>query len=136
MTTLGAAVNSRCVTTTIQSLIELYAHRYSAHDAEGVTELCEAPFLAIRTGVAIHLPDRDALREHFEAMMSSYRGAGATEWVPVEVEPHQLGASANFTTVRWNARDERGTVMRDTRTTYHMLTGADGWRFLSYTNHF
>lgn len=127
---------SRCVTTSIESLIELYAHRYSAHDASGVGELCEAPFTAIREGVAIHLADRSAVREHFASMMSAYRGQGATEWLPVEIEPHRIGDFASFTTVRWNARDENGAILRDTRTTYHLLRADDGWRFLSYTNHF
>ncbi|MGW5237609.1 hypothetical protein ACWEOW_01610 [Monashia sp. NPDC004114] len=45
------------MTTSIESLIELYGHRYSAHDANGVAELCEAPFTAIRKGVAIHLAE-------------------------------------------------------------------------------
>lgn len=124
------------MTTTIESLIDEYARRYSAHDAPGVAELCEAPFLAVREGVAIHLADRAAVREHFERMMSTYRGKGATEWVPVEIEPHHLGDSASFTTVRWNALDAVGMVLRDTRTTYHLLSGPGGWRFLSYTNHF
>jgi len=122
--------------TTIESLIEEYARRYSAEDVEGVTALCEAPFLAIREGVAIHLPDRTAVRDHFAAMMSAYRGKGAAVWLPVEIEPHQLGDYANFAIVRWNAKDESGTVLRDTRTTYHLLVGPGGWRVLSYTNHF
>jgi hypothetical protein len=120
----------------IESLIEEYARRYSAHDPGGVTALCEAPFLAIREGIAIHLPDRTAVREHFATIMSGYRGQGAAVWLPVEVEPHQLGDAASFATVRWNATDESGAVIRDTRTTYHLLAGPEGWRFLSYTNHF
>ena len=63
--------------TTIESLIEEYARRYSAQDADGVTALCESPFLAIREGRAIHLPDRDAVREHFGTMMNTYRRKGA-----------------------------------------------------------
>ena len=132
----AGCANSRWVTTTIESLIRLYARRYSAQDADGVAELCEAPFLAIRGGVAIHMPDRDAVRQHFASMMSAYRGQGATEWVPVEIEPHPIGDVASFATVRWKARDERGATLRDTRTTYHLLDGDGGWRFLSYTNHF
>jgi SnoaL-like domain len=122
--------------TTIQSLIEEYARRYSAQDADGVSALCEAPFLAIREGKAIHLPDGEAVREHFATIMSTYRGMGAAAWSPVEIEPHPLGDWASFTTVRWNAADERGNITRDTRTTYHLLADPEGWRFLSYTNHF
>ena len=42
---------------------------------------CESPFLAIREGRAIHLPDRDAVREHFATMMNTYRGKGAAAMV-------------------------------------------------------
>src|SRR5262245_29465379 len=107
--------------TTVESSIEEYARRYSAQDAEGVSTLCEVPFVAIREGKAIHLPDRDAVRKHFAAIMSTYRGMGAAVWSPVEIEPHPLGDSASFATVRWNAKDERGNIIRDTRTTYHLL---------------
>jgi hypothetical protein len=131
-----ALENSHSVVSSLDSLFAEYARRYSAQDASGVTELCEAPFLAIREGRAIHLPDRDAVREHFTAMMSGYGGQGVAVWTPVEIEPHHLGDSASFATVRWNAKDDRGTVLRDTRTTYHVLHGPGGWRFLSYTNHF
>jgi hypothetical protein len=43
------------------SFIREYTRRYTAHDAEGVTDLCSWPFVAIRGGVAIHLGDRDAV---------------------------------------------------------------------------
>jgi hypothetical protein len=122
-----------------ESLIHDYARRYSAHDADGVTALCVWPFLAVRGGVAIHLPDQDAVRHHFVAMMDAYRGQGAATWSPVEIESRRLGDYASFETVRWNALDGDGTVLRDTKTTYHLLAApeeAEGWRFLSYTNHF
>lgn len=124
---------------TVDAVIDEYAHRYTAHDADGVTELCLAPFLAIRGGVAIHLADRDAVREHFLAMMDAYRGGGAANWSPVEIETHELGEHAAFVTVRWNALDAQGKVLRDTKTTYHLLAvpeETERWRFLSYTNHF
>ena len=44
-----------------------YIRRYSERDVDGVTELCLAPFLAIREGVPIHMPDRDAVRDHLTA---------------------------------------------------------------------
>lgn len=121
------------------SLIHDYARRYSAHDAEGVTDLCVWPFVAIRGGEAIHLADRAAVRDHFAAMMDAYRGQGAAVWSPVEIDSHPLGEHATFETVRWNALDSNGNVLRDTQTTYHLLAApekAEGWRFLSYTNHF
>ena len=124
------------MTATIEALIHEYGRRYTAHDAEAVTQLCLYPFLAIREGVAIHLDDRDAVRDHFAAMMDAYRGAGAATWSPVAVDVHQLGEHAAFATVRWNALDADGKLLRDTTTTYHLLTDPSGWRFLSYTNHF
>jgi hypothetical protein len=69
-------------------------------------------------------------------MMSAYRGQDAASWLPVEIERHSLGDFASFATVRWNATDASGAILRDTWTTYHLLDGPAGWRFLSYTNHF
>jgi hypothetical protein len=113
-----------------------YIRRYSERDLDGVTELCLAPFLAIRAGTPIHMPDRDAVRDHFAEMIDTYRGGGVATWKRVENDTRELGEHAVFTTVRWNALDAEGTVLRDTRTTYHLLATPDGWRFLSYTNHF
>ena len=131
---VGATVGP--LTATADSLIREYARRYSAHDAEGVTDLCLWPFLAIRRGVPIHLGDREAVRDHFAAMMDAYRGAVAATWAPVEIDSRELGEHASFETVRWNALDADGKLLRDTVTTYHLLATAEGPRFLSYTNHF
>jgi hypothetical protein len=124
------------VAATVDSLIHEYARRYTANDADAVTELCLYPFLAIREGLAIHLGDRDAVRNHFATIMEAYRGAGATTWSPVAIDVHQLGEQAAFATVRWNALDADGKLLRDTETTYHLLADPAGWRLLSYTNHF
>lgn len=124
------------MTAAIDSLVNEYARRYSAREVDGVTELCLWPFLAIREGVSIHLPDRDAVRDHFTAMIDAYRDAGYASFAPVAIDTHQLGERAAFTTVRWHALDADGTVARDSQTTYHLLATPDGWRFLSYTNHF
>lgn len=124
------------MTDTVDSIFDEYARRYSERDVEGVAELCLWPFLAIREGVAIHMTDREAVRDHFASMIDAYRGARVATWKPVEIDTRQLGEHAVFTTVRWNALDAEGQVLRDTRTTYHLLATPDGWRFLSYTNHF
>jgi hypothetical protein len=113
-----------------------YIRRYSERDVEGLTELCLAPFLAIRGRTAMHMPDRDTVRDHFAVMIDAYRGTGVATWKRIEIDVHELGEHAAFTTVRWNAFDPEGNVLRDTRTTYHLLSTPDGWRFLSYTNHF
>ena len=136
LTMVVTACDSPVMTTTVESLIHEYARRYSAHDAEAVTDLCHYPFVAIRGGVAIHLTDRAGVRNHFATIMDAYQGAGAAVWSPIEIETHHLGEHAAFATVRWNAHDAEGTVVRDTETTYHVLAGPAGWRVLSYTNHF
>jgi hypothetical protein len=120
----------------VESLMHEYTRRYTAHDADGVTELCLWPFMAIREGVPIHLADRAAVRDHFLTIMDAYRDAGYADFSPVEIDTRQLGERAAFTTVRWHALDTDGNVARDTRTTYHLLASPAGWRFLSYTNHF
>jgi len=124
------------MTAAIDSLIRDYAGRYSARDVEGVSELCLCPFLAIREGVSIHLADRDAVRDHFTAMIDAYRDAGYASFAPAAIDTRELGDRAAFTTVRWYALDNEGNVARDTETTYHLLAAPDGWRILSYTNHF
>ena len=120
----------------VESLIHEYARRYSARDVDGVTELCLWPFVAIREGAAIPLADRDAVRDHFTAMVDAYRDAGYASFTPVAIDTRRLGERAAFATVRWHALDSEGQVARDTQTTYHLLATPDGWRILSYTNHF
>lgn len=124
------------MTATIDALIDEYTSRYVAHDADGVTELCLCPFLAIREGAPIHLADRNAVHHHFATIMDAYRDAGYACFSPVAIDTRQLGQRVAFTTVRWHALDGDGNVARDTLTTYHLLAAPAGWRFLSYTNHF
>jgi hypothetical protein len=120
----------------VESLVQEYARRYSDREVDAVTALCLSPFLAIREGVAIHLADRVAVRDHFAMMIDAYRDAGYTSFAPAAIDTHQLGEHAAFATVSWHALDVNGNVARDTQTTYHLLDTQDGWRFLSYTNHF
>jgi hypothetical protein len=123
----------------VESVIHEYIRRYTAGDAEGVTDLCRWPFLAIRSGVPIHLADRDAVRDHFASMIDAYQRQGAGSWSPIEIDSIKAADYATFTTVRWNALDGDGNVIRDTRTTYHLLATpeeAEGWRLVSHTNHF
>ena len=124
------------MTVTIESLIHEYARRYSAREVDGVTELCLWPFVAIREGAAIHFADGDAVRDHFTTMIDAYRDAGYASFAAVAIDTRQLGERAAFATVRWHALDTDGEVARDTQTTYHLLATPDGWRILSYTNHF
>ncbi len=92
---------------------------------------------AIRRGEAIHLLDRNSVRDHFAVAIHSYRLAShAGKWTPVEMDTRQLGEHSVFATVHWNALDADGQVVRDTWTSYQLLATPDGWRFISYTNHF
>jgi len=122
--------------TEVDSLIDEYTRRYVKYDAEGVTDLCLLPFLAIREGNPIHLADHDAVKNHFTTVMNAYRAAGYAGFSPVAIDTRELGDRAVFTTVRWHALDSDNNVARDSLTTYHVLATPSGWRFLSYTNHF
>ena len=125
------------MSTTVESLFDDYTRLYAERDVEGVTDLCLWPFLAIRRGEAIHMPDRGAVRDHFASAIVAYRTAsGVGNWTLVEMDVRQLGEHSVFATVHWNALDADGQVVRDTWTSYQLLATPDGWRFLSYTNHF
>jgi hypothetical protein len=125
------------VTESIVSTFDEYNRLYSDRDVEGVTNLCLWPFLAVRRGEAIHLPDRAAVRDHFANAIIAYRvTSGVVAWMPVEIDARQLGEQSVFATVHWNAVNADSQVVRDTWTSYQLLATPDGWRFLSYTNHF
>ena len=103
----------------------------------GVTNLCHVPFLAVRRGEAINMPDSGAVWDHFAAAIGAYRrAAGVETWKRLETDTRQLGEHSVFASVHWNALDANGKVVRDTWTSYHLLAGSEGWRLLSYTNHF
>jgi hypothetical protein len=122
---------------TVDSFFDEYARCYTDGDVEGVTSLCLWPLLAVRRGEAIHMLDRDAVWDHFAAAIAAYRlAADAEKWTPVEIDTRQLGEHSVFATVHWNALDADGQVVRNTWTSYQLLATPDGWRFLSYTNHF
>jgi hypothetical protein len=125
------------MTASVDSFFDEYARRYTERDAEGVTNLCLCPFLAVRRGRAIHLPDHDAVRNDFASEMGTYRIAtGTTKWTTVKIDVHQLGEHSVFATVYWNALDSDGNLVRENWTSYHLLATPDGWRILSYTSHF
>jgi hypothetical protein len=121
----------------VVSTFDEYTRLYSDRDVEGVTDLCLLPFLAVRKGEAIHMPDRAAVRDHFAEAIIAYRvTTGVVSWTPVEIDARRLGERSVFATLHWNAVDADGQVVRDTWTSYQLLDTPDGWRFLSYTNHF
>jgi len=120
----------------VTAFINEYTRRYVAQDIEGVTDLCLAPFLAVREGRPIPMPDRAAIRDHFATVIGNYQKAGYASFAPVEIATHPMGVKSAFVTVRWHAMNADGTLARDSETTYLVLMTESGWRFLSYTNHF
>lgn len=122
---------------TIESLFDQYARLYSEGDLHGIVNLCLTPFIAIRRGEVIVMSDRDDVLTHFTAAIDAYRRAtGARSWSPQEITTVPLGDYSALATVHWNGLDANGQVVRDTVTSYQLVTTPDGWRFLSYTNHF
>ena len=113
---------------------ERYAALYMAGDAEAVADLYRAPFLAVRNGEAIHLPDRAAVVDHLAGLMAAYRNAGAAAADVVSVDVLDQGDSAAVATVHWHVGAADGTTVRDFRTSYQLL-GPDPWRILGYVNH-
>ena len=124
-----------------ESIIDLggfftwYAERYMASDVDSISEVYEAPLLALRDGHVIHLADRDAVRGHLGELMAAYAQSGAARADVVALDVVGLGKSSAFATVHWHVRDPEGAVLKDFRTTYHLLQDAESWRILSYTNH-
>jgi ketosteroid isomerase-like protein len=106
-----------------------------ASDVDAVDAMYESPLLAIRDGKVIHLPDPAAVREHLAELMAAYARSGATRADIVELDVTELGRSSVFATVHWHVRDEEGAVVKDFRTTYHLVSADGGWRIVSYTNH-
>src|SRR5258707_6219550 len=103
---------------TVDSVIREYARRYSEHDVDGVTDLCISPFLAIRGGSPIHMPQRQAARDPFAAMIDAYRGGGAATRSPIEIHLHTPGGHCAFATGRWDALDNHRPGPPDTKTNY------------------
>jgi hypothetical protein len=137
LTETATAATVPLMSATVDSFFDEYARAYTEGDVEAVTSLCHWPLLAVRRGEAIHMPDRDAVWDHFASAIAAYRlAADAEKWTPLEIDTRQLGEHSVFATVHWNALDRDGQVVRDTWTSYQLLATPDGWRFLSYTNHF
>ena len=59
----------------LDSFFADYARRYTEGDVEGVTSLCLWPFVAVRRGAAIHMPDHGAVWDHFASSIAAYRRA-------------------------------------------------------------
>ncbi|MCA1703885.1 MAG: nuclear transport factor 2 family protein [Actinobacteria bacterium] len=120
----------------IERFFETYAERYMVSDIDAVAAMYEAPFLVVRESRPIHLPDREAVREHLAGLMEAYQNAGAKRATIADLEVTKLDSASVIATVRWNALSEDGALLRDFTVSYQMLRQeSDGWRILSYTYH-
>lgn len=117
----------------LDSFFSHYAERYMASDVDAISAVYEAPLLAVREGRAIHLSDRAAVRGHLTELMAAYQSAGAARADIAELDVMSLGKSSATVTVRWHVLDATGSLVRDFRTTYHILRVDGEWRILSYT---
>lgn len=112
-----------------------YAEKYMASDVDSISALYEAPLTAVREGRVIHLSDRTAVRDHLAELMAAYQDAGAVRADIAQIDEMNLGKSSAVVTVRWHVHDATGSLLRDFRTTYHLIRADGAWRILSYTNH-
>jgi hypothetical protein len=137
LTGIATAATVPFVSATVDAFLDEYIQRYTAGDVRGVTDLCHVPFLAVRRGEAIHMPDKGTVWDHFASAIAAYRRASGVEtWNRLETDTRQLGEHSVFVSVHWNALDTDEKVVRDTWTSYQLLGTAAGWQLLSYTNHF
>jgi hypothetical protein len=67
--------------------------------------------------------------------MAAYQNAGAARADIADIGVMDLGKSSAMVTVRWRVLDGTGALVRDFRTTYHVLRRDGNWYILSYTNH-
>jgi hypothetical protein len=112
-----------------------YSERYVALDVAAVSEVYEAPLLAVRDGVALHLADRRAVHEHLAWLMAAHAASGAVQADIVSLDATPLGTKGAIATVHWLVGDAEGALVEDFHTTYQLLRAGDDWRILSYTNH-
>ena len=116
-------------------VVDAYGASYSAGDAAGIADLCEAPFVAVRNGEVVHLSDRDAVVTHFQTLIDGYRTTGAATFGLGSLQVQTLGERSCMAMATWKVLGTDGQLLRDRATTYHLVFGDPGWHFLSYTNH-
>ena len=82
---------------TVDSFFDEYARHYIEGDVKAVTSLCHCPFLAVRRGEAIHMPDRGAMWDHFAAAIGAYRSAAHVEsWTRISTDVRTPLTSVSF----------------------------------------
>ena len=112
-----------------------YAERYLASDVAAMSEIYEAPLLAVRDGVALHFADRGAVCAHLAELTAGFAASGAARAEIASLYATPLGTSGAIATVHWLFSEANGALVKDFHTTYQLLRAGDDWRILSYTNH-
>jgi hypothetical protein len=123
------------VARTAEEVLDEYGRRYLDGDTAGVVALCEVPFLAVRDGDTFHLPDAQAVLDHFQAHIDAYHAAGGTAIERVSLDLQRLGERSCIATVCWHVLGRDHEVVKERITTYHLVASDGNWRILSYTNH-
>src|SRR5256885_14779124 len=119
LTGAATAATVLFVSATVDAFLDEYIRRYAAGDVRGVTNLCHVPFLAVRRGEAIDMPDSGAVWDHFAAAIGAYRrAAGVETWKRLGTGTRPLGEPSVFASVHWDALDAHGEVGRDTPASY------------------
>jgi len=81
---------------TVDSFFDEYIERYTERDVRGVTNLCHSPFVAVRRGEAIHMPDSGAVGDHFAAAIGTYRRVvGVETWKRLETDGWRILSHTN-----------------------------------------
>lgn len=119
----------------IEEVLDEYGRRYLDGDAAGVVALCEVPFLAVRDGDTFHLPDAQAVLDHFQTQIDAYHAAGGAAIERVSLDLQRLGERSRLATVCWHVLGRDHALVKERITTYHLVAADGGWRILSYTNH-
>lgn len=120
---------------TAEEVLDEYGRRHLEGDTAGVVALCEVPFLAVRDGDTFHLPDAQAVLDHFQAHIDAYHAAGGTAIERVSLDLQRLGERSCIATVCWHVLGRDQELVKERITTYHLVAANDNWRILSYTNH-
>jgi len=122
----------------VDSFFDDYARLYTAGDVKGVTNLWSLPVRCnpARRGRSTCLTAAPCGITSLRPSLHIAARRTLRTWKPVEIDSRHLGEHSVFATVPGMRLDADGQVIRDTWSSYQLLATSDGWRLLSYTNHF
>ena len=122
----------------VDEFFELYAACYSDGDLQGIASLCLTPFVAVRKGEVMVMPDRGEVLEPFRRRDRRVPSGVAREKIGrlARSRPRHSVSTPHSQRSTGMRSTTAGNVVRDTSTSYQLIRTPDGWRLLSYTNHF